>query len=192
MTNDERPSYAKVSEGRRMTNDVLIRAQKTKLLALDIDGVMTDGRIIYGDAGDELKAFDVQDGFGILLIKKAGIGVVIITAKGSKVVKRRAKDINADGLYLNATDKLKALDKVLKKFNVKHEEICFVGDDLIDIPVLKRVGLAVAVPNAAAEVKSNAHMITANPGGRGAVREVAEFLIKSQGKWDDILKHYLR
>jgi len=179
-------------EERQVSKDILLRAQKIKLLILDIDGVMTDGRIVYGDAGDELKFFDVQDGFGILLIRRAGIGVAIITAKGSKVVKKRAKELGIDGLYQNATDKLKAFENVLKKFKITPEEIAFVADDLVDIPVLKRVGLAIAVPNAVDEAKQHAHMITAKKGGRGAVREVCEFLIKSQGKWNDILKKYLR
>lgn len=168
------------------------RAKKIKLLILDIDGVMTDGRIVYGDYGDELKFFDVLDGFGILLVRRADIGVVIITAKGSKVVKMRVKELSIDGLYQNSTDKLKVFNKVLKKFRVAPEEVCFVGDDLVDLPVLKRVGLAVAVPNAVDEVKSHAHMVTSKMGGRGAVREICDFLIKSQGKWDKILSRYLR
>lgn len=177
---------------RQMTNDALIRAQKIKLLILDIDGVMTDGRIVYGNYGDELKFFDVQDGFGVLLARSAGMKVAIITAKGSKVVKMRAKELNIDALYQNATNKLKALQKLLKKTKVAEEEACFIGDDLVDVPVLKKVGLAVAVPNAVNEVKSCAHMITAKTGGRGAVREVCDFLIKSQGKWEEATSKYLK
>jgi len=177
---------------RQMTTDVLVRAQKIKLFILDIDGVMTDGRIVYGNYGDELKFFDVQDGFGVLLARKAGLKVAIITAKGSKVVKMRAKELNIDALYQNSIDKLKAFKKLLKKIRVAEEEVCFMGDDLVDIPVLKKVGLAVAVPNAVSEVKMHAHMITARTGGRGAVREVCDFLIKSQGKWEEATSKYLQ
>ena len=175
-----------------MDVEAKVRAKKIKLLMLDIDGVFTDGRIYFGNYGDEIKTFNVLDGFGILLARRAGIKVVVITAKGSKIVKMRAKEIGIDGLYLNSTDKRKVFEKVLKKFKVAPEEACFVGDDLLDIPVLKRVGLAVAVPNAVDEVKTYSHMITTKSGGHGAVREVCDFLIKSQGKWEEVTRKYLQ
>lgn len=175
-----------------MTNDVTKRAKKIKLLILDVDGIMTDGRIVYGNYRDELKFFDVQDGFGVLLAKRAGIKVVIITAKGSKVVKMRAKDLKIDGLYLNSINKLKVFKKVLKKFGVSSEEVCFIGDDLLDIPVLKRTGLAITVPNAVEEVKPYSHMVTTKMGGRGAVREICDLLLKSQNKWEETTHKYLQ
>jgi 3-deoxy-D-manno-octulosonate 8-phosphate phosphatase (KDO 8-P phosphatase) len=173
-----------------MPPEVLERARKIKLLILDIDGVLTDGRIVCGIYGEELKFFDVQDGFGITLLDRAGIKSVIITAKKSRIVKMRARDLRIAKAYQGFPGKLKAFNKILKKFHLKPEECCFIGDDLIDIPVLRRVGLSVAVPNAVDEVKSSAHHITSRPGGRGAVREVCDLILKSQGKWESVTSQY--
>jgi 3-deoxy-D-manno-octulosonate 8-phosphate phosphatase (KDO 8-P phosphatase) len=174
-----------------MTNqDILDRAKRIKVLVLDIDGVMTDGRIIYSIYGDELKFFDVQDGFGITLLNRAGIKSVIITAKKSRIVKLRARDMRVAKAYQGYIDKSAAFDKLLRRFRVAPEEVCFVGDDLIDIPVLKRVGLAVAVPNAVDEVKQSAHHVTSKPGGRGAVREICDTILKAQGKWETATSGY--
>jgi len=163
---------------------VLDRAKRIKLLIVDIDGVMTDGRIVYSIYGDELKFFDVTDGFGISLLRTAGIPSVIITAKKSRIVTLRARDMRVAKAYQGYLDKLIPYENVLKRFKVAPEEICFIGDDLIDIPVLKRVGFAVAVPNAVEETKGAAHYITSKTGGRGAVREVCDMILKSQGKWE--------
>jgi 3-deoxy-D-manno-octulosonate 8-phosphate phosphatase (KDO 8-P phosphatase) len=173
-----------------MDDNILARARKIKLLVLDIDGVMTDGHIIYSIYGDELKFFDVQDGFGITLLNRAGIKSVIITAKKSRIVKLRARDMKVARAYQGHHDKLKPFNQALRSFRVKPEEVCFIGDDLIDLPVLKRVGLAVAVPNAVEEVKRHAHHITERAGGHGAVREICDLLIKSQGKWDFAASRY--
>lgn len=176
-----------------MTNqDIIERAKRVKVVILDIDGVMTDGRIIYGIYGEELKFFDVQDGFGISLLRRAGIKSVIITAKKSRIVKMRSRDLKVAKTYQGYVDKLKPFNRILKKFRVKPEEVCFIGDDLIDIPVLKRVGFAVAVPNAVAEVKESAHHITSKIGGRGAVREVSDLILKSQNKWDLVTSKYFK
>jgi 3-deoxy-D-manno-octulosonate 8-phosphate phosphatase (KDO 8-P phosphatase) len=164
-------------------NAIQDKAKRVKLFVVDIDGVMTDGRIIYSIYGDELKFFDVQDGFGISLLRQAGIKSVIITAKKSRIVKLRARDMRVAKAYQGHLEKIKPFKKALKKFKVIPEEVCFIGDDLIDIPILKRVGLAVAVPNAVDEVKQYAHMITSKTGGRGAVREVCDLILKAQGKW---------
>lgn len=166
------------------------RAKKIKLLMLDVDGVLTDGAIIYDNFGDELKNFSVYDGFGLILLSRAGIPVVIVTAKASKIVKRRARDMRVTKIYQNATDKLKVYGKVLKKFKLTDEQVCFVADELIDLPVIKRAGLAVGVPNAVAEIKQNSHYITKAEGGKGAVREVIELILKSQDKWDELTKRY--
>ncbi len=168
------------------------RAKKVKLLVLDIDGVLTDGRIIYGNYGDEIKNFDVNDGLGIFLIKKAGMKCVVLTAKGSRVVTKRAKELRVDRVYQNFHYKAKALKRICRRFKISEEEICFIGDDLIDIPVLKRVGLAVCPPNAMEEVKPFVHLITEKTGGRGAVREVCDFLLKAQGKWDLVTEKYFK
>ncbi len=166
-----------------MTDDILERARKVKVLILDIDGVLTDGRIIYGIYGEELKFFDVQDGLGIVLLRRAGIPSVIITAKKSRIVKMRSKDLRVDRTYQGYPTKLAPFNKTLKYFKVKPEEVCFMGDDVIDIPVLKRAGFAIAVPNAVHEVRAIAHYTTAKTGGRGAVREVCDLILKAQEKW---------
>jgi len=167
-----------------MTDDTNERAKRIKAVVLDIDGVMTDGRIIYSIYGDELKFFDVQDGFGITLLQRAGIKTFIITAKKSRIVGTRARDMKVTKTYQGYHDKLMPFNDMLRRFRLSPGEICFIGDDLIDIPVLKRAGLAVAVPNAVEEVKASAHYVTHKAGGRGAVREICDLIIKAQGKWD--------
>lgn len=169
--------------------DITERAKKIKLLLLDVDGVLTDGKIIIGNYGDEIKNFDVKDGLGVVLLRKAGLRCAIITARNSRIVKIRAGHLGIDKIYENHY-KIKSLRNIKRRFRVKEEEICFVGDDLIDIPILKRVGFAVTVPNAIKETKDVAHYITQNPGGRGAVREVCEIILKAQGKWEKIAKKY--
>lgn len=171
---------------------ILEKAGRIKLLIVDIDGVMTDGRIIYSVYGDELKFFDVQDGFGIFLLNKAGIRTAIITAKKSRIVKLRARDMRVARAYQGYINKLIPFERLLKEFRLKPDEVCFIGDDLIDIPVLKRVGFAVAVPNAVDEVKAVAHLTTAKTGGRGAVREICDLILKSQNKWDLATSSYLK
>ncbi|MBM3253629.1 MAG: 3-deoxy-D-manno-octulosonate 8-phosphate phosphatase [Candidatus Omnitrophica bacterium] len=166
------------------------RAKKIKLLMLDVDGVLTNGFIIYDNFGDELKSFNVYDGFGLVLLKKARIPTVIVTAKASKIVKRRARDMQITKIYQNSQDKLKVYTKVLKKFRLKDEEICFIADELIDLSVMKRVGFAVSVPNAVREIRENCHYITKREGGKGAVREVIELILKSQDKWEEITNRY--
>jgi 3-deoxy-D-manno-octulosonate 8-phosphate phosphatase (KDO 8-P phosphatase) len=165
------------------------RAKRIKLLLLDVDGVLTDGRIIIGNYGDETKNFDVNDGLGITLLKRTKIRCAIITAKSSRIVKIRARHIGIDRIYENHY-KIKSLESIKRRFRVKEEEICFIGDDLIDIPILKRIGFAVAVPNAVREVKDIAHYITEKSGGRGAVREVCELVLKAQDLWGEVTKKY--
>lgn len=172
--------------------EITEKLKRIKMLIVDIDGVMTDGRIVYSGYGEELKFFDVQDGFGITLLNRAGIKTVIITAKKSKIVKHRARDLKVVKAYQGFIDKLIPFNDVLKNFGVKADDICFIGDDLIDIPILKRVGLAVAVPNAVEEVKKSAHFTTANKGGRGAVREICDLILKSQDKWDLVTSKYFK
>ena len=169
--------------------DITECAKKIKLLLLDVDGVLTDGKIIIGNYGDEIKNFDVKDGLGVVLLRKAGLRCAIITARNSRIVKIRAGHLGIDKIYENHY-KIKSLRNIKRRFRVKEEEICFVGDDLIDISVLKRVGFAVTVPNAIKETKDVAHYITQNPGGQGAVREVCEIILKAQGKWEKVTKRY--
>lgn len=169
---------------------VLNKAKRVKLLLLDVDGVLTDGRIIYDSSGRDMKFFDVHDGLGVYLLKKAGIPTILITAKGSGAIKPRAADMRVDKVFANISPKTAVLDKIMKKYKVSAEEICFAGDDLVDLCLLKRVGLPVAVCNAAAEIKEAASYITSKPGGRGAVREIAELLLKSQGRWQETIAPY--
>jgi len=166
------------------------RAQKIKLLILDVDGVLTDGRIIYDSKGRDLKLFDVHDGLGVHLLRRMGIKTIIITAKGSKAIKPRAKDMQVDKVYANIMPKTRAYEKILKDYGISAEEVCFIGDDLVDIGILKRVGLPVAVLNACPEVKEVSLYITERKGGRGAVREVVELILKAQNKWQEALKIY--
>ena len=173
-----------------MEEFLLEKTKKIKLLLLDVDGVLTDGRIIYDSKGRDLKLFDVHDGLGVYLLKKAGIKTILITAKGSRAIKPRARDMRVEAVFENISPKSSVLDKILKKYKVDAEEVCFVGDDLVDLCLMKRVGFAVAVFNACAEIKQNANYITLKEGGRGAVREVAELILKSQGKWQDLVGLY--
>jgi 3-deoxy-D-manno-octulosonate 8-phosphate phosphatase (KDO 8-P phosphatase) len=167
------------------------RASKIKLVIMDVDGVLTDGRIIYDNYGDELKFFDVQDGFGIALLNKADIKTAILTAKKSKIIKRRASEMHVLHLFTNITDKIEIYYRLLKKYKLGHENICCIGDDLLDFQMMKKAGLAVTVPNGVGELKQVAHYVTTRSGGKGAVREVAELILKSQNKWEDITRKWL-
>jgi 3-deoxy-D-manno-octulosonate 8-phosphate phosphatase (KDO 8-P phosphatase) len=157
--------------------------KKIKCVAMDVDGVLTDGRIIVDSNGVETKNFDVQDGFGIVFLKKCGIKTAIISARESGVVAHRAKDLKIDKVYVGVYPKLSAYESMLKEFNVLDEEVCFIGDDVADLSVMRRCGVAVAVANGVLEVKKVAHYVTVKEGGRGAVREVVELILKAQGHW---------
>lgn len=166
------------------------KAARVKLLLLDVDGVLTDGRIIYDSRGNDARFFDVHDGMGVHLLRRAGIPVILVTAKGSRAILPRARDMQVAEIFADVSPKTAVLDKVLKKYGVSTAELCFVGDDLVDICLMKRVGFPVAVRNACAEVKRCAAYVTVKNGGRGAVREVVELLLKSRKKWQEALKHY--
>jgi len=167
------------------------KAKKIKLLLLDVDGVLTDGRIIYDSGGRDMKFFDVHDGLGVYALCKSGIKTILITAKGSAAIKPRAADMQVEEVFVaDKFPKTAVLDKILKKYKVDISEICFAGDDLVDLCLMKKVGLPIAVFNACPEIKQSAAYVTIREGGRGAVREIAELILKSQGKWNDILKLY--
>jgi 3-deoxy-D-manno-octulosonate 8-phosphate phosphatase (KDO 8-P phosphatase) len=170
--------------------DLIEKARKIKILLLDVDGVLTDGRIIYDSSGGDMKFFDVHDGLGVYALKKTGIKTILITAKGSWAIKPRARDMQVAAVYENISPKTAALEKILKKYKINPEEVCFVGDDLVDLCLMKKVGFPIAVFNAAAEIKQAASYITLRHGGRGAVREVAELILKAQGKWEGIVGLY--
>lgn len=171
-------------------NKIIEKAGKIKLLLLDVDGVLTDGRIIYDSRARDSKFFDVHDGLGVYLLSKVGIKTVLITAKGSATIKPRARDMRVAEVFSDVSPKSAILGKLLKKYNVTEEEVCFVGDDLVDLGLMKLVGFGIAVANACAEIKNASSYVTVKKGGRGAVREIAELILKSQGKWEDIIESY--
>ncbi|MFA5350405.1 MAG: HAD hydrolase family protein [Candidatus Omnitrophota bacterium] len=170
--------------------DLNARLRKIKLLLLDVDGVLTDGRIVYDSRGGELKFFDVHDGLGVYVLHKAGIPTILITAKSSKTILPRAKDMRVAKVFADVFPKTKVLGMILKKYKVSTDEICFVADDLVDLSLMHKIGLPIAVGNASGEIKKAAVYITKRMGGRGAVREIAEMILKAQGKWEKILKIY--
>jgi 3-deoxy-D-manno-octulosonate 8-phosphate phosphatase (KDO 8-P phosphatase) len=172
-------------------SSVLKAAQNIKLLLLDVDGVLTDGRLYYGKSGkEELKAFNIQDGLGIKLLQKEGIEVGIISGRASKMLECRAKDLNITILYQGREDKLNALNELLKEKPYDVKDIAFVGDDLPDLAVIRRVGLGITPANGNHVVASQALWQTKKSGGNGSVREVAELILGAQGKLESLLAHY--
>lgn len=172
---------------------LLNKAKNIRLLLLDVDGVLTDGRLYYGNNGEELKAFNIQDGLGIKLLQRNGIQVGIITGRSSELLARRASELGIELVIQGREDKLTALGEILdgKHASYQMEEIAFLGDDLPDVAVIRRVGLGVAVANATSFVIENAHWQTATKGGDGAVRELAEMLLQAQGKLESTHSNYL-
>jgi len=166
------------------------KAKKVKLLLLDVDGVLTDGRIIYDSKGRDLKLFDVHDGLGVYLLKRCGIKTILITAKGSRAIRPRARDMQVEAVFENVSPKSSVLDEILNKYRVDADEVCFVGDDLVDLCLMKKAGFPIAVFNACSEIKQAASYITKSAGGRGAVREVAELILKAQDKWEESISCY--
>ncbi len=164
------------------------RAQKIQAVLLDVDGVFTNGEIVYTSGDEEIKHYDAHDGLGIKMAQTAGLLVGIISARESKAIRRRAADLKIDILYLGRYDKLNAYLEFQKAYPLPDEAVCFVGDDLPDIPVLQQVGLPVAVRNASLPVKQAARFVTKRPGGRGAVREVIEFILHARGQLEETIQ----
>ena len=173
-----------------MKKNLKDRIKKIKLLVLDVDGVLTDGRIILDHEGQEIKIFNVLDGFGIVLFKRLGYKTAIISARCAKAVTARAADLGVDKIYQDANPKIQAYQQLLKELDLNDEDVCFVGDDLPDLAILKRAGFAASVPNARPEIKREAHYITKKEAGHGAVREIVELILKTQGKWKEVLERY--
>ncbi len=174
-----------------ITNKELMeRAGRIKLLILDVDGVLTDGRIIMDNEGNELKAFHVRDGHGIKMLQREGMNVALITGRQSGVVARRAAELGITEVHQGSKNKLDAYGKVLLRFGVTAEETAYVGDDIVDIPVMVRVGLPAAVEDASEEAKEYALFVTRNRAGRGAVREVTDLLLRAKGRLDAIVEGY--
>lgn len=159
------------------------KAAKIRLLLLDVDGVLTDGRIIIDDRGIETKQFHVRDGHGIALLMRAGIEVGFITGRSSRALRHRAKDLAVRLVYQGVANKLGCYGEIRRQQNLTDDEIAYIGDDMIDLPVLAKVGLACSVADGWPELSSAVDYVTTARGGRGAVREVAELLLKAQGKW---------
>lgn len=165
-------------------------AKKIRLLVLDVDGVLTDGSIILDNEGNEFKVFHVRDGHGIKMLEKAGVKVAIITGRHSKVVERRAHELGITEVYQRCHIKTVAYEHLLEKMGLSNEEVAYIGDDIVDIPIFRRVGLSIAVADATEETKAYAMVVTTNRGGRGAVREVCEFILKSKGIWEELMDEY--
>ena len=174
------------------SQSIISQLEHIKVVALDVDGVLTDGLIHLDQKGREIKTFHALDGLGIVLAKSAGLKVVFISARESMALALRAHELGIDALYQNRPEKRAALEELLIEFGVRSEEVCYVGDDLIDIPILKRVGFPVAVQNAVKEVKDCCVYITQREGGKGAVREVIEKIMKSQGTWKKVIERYVQ
>ena len=164
---------------------------KIKLVCLDVDGVLTDGGIIIGNNKTELKQYDVKDGTGIALGRHAGLQFAVISGRFSKAIAFRAKELKIQHVYQGALNKLGPYAELKEKLNLKDEEICFIGDEIIDIPVLRRCGFGAAPADSASEAKKASHYICKNGGGRGCVREVIDMVLKARGLWDTAVKRYL-
>ncbi|MDD3295864.1 MAG: HAD-IIIA family hydrolase [Candidatus Omnitrophica bacterium] len=162
--------------------------KKVKLLILDVDGVLTGGEIIYDDRGRELKIFNVKDGLGVFLLGKVGIKTVILSARNSPVLQKRSLDMGVAAVIGGILPKEKALDDIKKRFKVGDSQICFIGDDLIDIGIIERVGLGVAVADSPAQVRRASVYVTKNKGGQGAVREIVDLILKAQGLEKKVLE----
>jgi 3-deoxy-D-manno-octulosonate 8-phosphate phosphatase (KDO 8-P phosphatase) len=161
--------------------DVYRRARNIRVAAFDVDGVLTDGTLFYADSGEELKAFNVRDGHGLKMLKDGGVALAIISSRSSRSLEARARNLGIDLLFQGAADKLAAFQELLGRCGVGAEACAYAGDDVVDLPVLKRCGLAVAVPDAPALVRRHVHHVTRARGGDGAVREICELILHAQG-----------
>ncbi len=164
------------------------KAKKVRLLILDVDGVMTNGELLYSSNEEEFKAFNARDGLGIKMVIREGIKVAIISGRRSRAVDRRADDLGIDDVYQGVSDKVAVFEGIAKRHAIASEEAGFIGDDLAEIPLLLKVGFAVGVADAVEEVKERVDFVTTHSGGNGAVREICELLLKSQGKWEKQLQ----
>jgi len=168
------------------------KARRIKLLLLDVDGVLTDGGILMGPRGEEIKRFDVRDGQGIKLCLQAGIEVGLVTTRFSPVVRRRARELGIRMVFQKVMDKGEVYRRIKQVSGLADAEIAYMGDDIVDMPVLRRVGLALAVKDSAADLRGKVDYLTRATGGHGAVREVAEVVLQAQGKWQALVRGYSR
>lgn len=171
--------------------DILEKAAQIKLVIFDVDGVLTNGSLFYGDDGQEYKAFHSRDGHGMKMLLRSGVEIGIITGRTSKVVEHRMENLGIQHVYQGKLEKLPTFEELINKLDVKPEEVAYVGDDVVDLPILTRVGLAIAVADAHNLVKQHAHWQTPHGGGQGAARDVCELIMEARGTLDTELKTYL-
>ena len=164
--------------------------KQIRLLLLDVDGVLTDGRIIYNDRGEETKVFHVRDGLGLRLLMQAGIEVGVVTGRSSRALFHRCRNLGITRIYDGVSDKVAALESILAETGLEKDQTAFVADDLPDLGILQRVGLALAVADADPLVRQHAAWVTGAPGGKGALREIAEAILKAQGQWEQALERF--
>ena len=175
-----------------MLPDALLRARNIKLIAFDIDGVMTDGTLYFGDDGLEYKGFNSLDGHGLKMLQGTGVELAIITGRSSRVVECRAKNLGITLVHQGAHDKLAVYESLCRELNLPCDATAFMGDDVVDLPVMRRAGLAIAVPAAPELVKAHSHYITQRAAGQGAVREACEFIMRAQDTFDTAMAPYLK
>jgi 3-deoxy-D-manno-octulosonate 8-phosphate phosphatase (KDO 8-P phosphatase) len=167
------------------------RCRPIELILSDVDGVLTDGRIILDSQGIETKRFHIRDGMGVRLWQKAGYRFGLITLRSSHMVKMRAAELGIEIIRQGTDDKLAAVKQILAELRLSPRQVCYLGDDLPDLPAVRAAGLGVAVADACAELRQAAHYVTAAEGGAGAVREIVELILKTQRRWDDVIQTYL-
>ncbi len=170
---------------------IIDKAKKIKLLILDVDGVLTDGKLFFDDRGKEYKSFHARDGHGIKLLRQTGVEVAVISGRKSDSVALRMKNLGIEYVFQGQQNKLAAFEELLQALAVDKEQVAFVGDDLLDLPVLSRVGLSIAVHDANFAVKDYVQWCTCLPGGQGAVREVCDLIMRAQGNMDAVIRSYL-
>lgn len=177
---------------REIGEEQAARAARVRMILLDADGVLTDGRLTYCSDGSEIRSFHVHDGFGIRLAREAGLTVGIISGRASAVLEKRAEELSITEVHQRVLDKSGCLDELLERLGATAEEVCFIGDDLIDLSVMRRVGFAAAPADAQPGVRKAAHYVTERGGGRGAVREVIEIVLRASGRWEEALQRFLK
>ncbi len=175
----------------RLARRVRERARRVRLLVMDVDGVLTDGRMILSERGDELKAFNTRDGMAVALATRAGLRTAMVTGEASPIAKARGAKLGVDAVVLGARRKGETLEALMAEFGVAADAVAYIGDDLLDIPAMQRAGLALAVADAAAPVKAVAHAVTRAAGGQGAVRECVELILRAQGSWARVVDAYV-
>jgi 3-deoxy-D-manno-octulosonate 8-phosphate phosphatase (KDO 8-P phosphatase) len=173
-----------------MEKGLVQRIEKITVLIMDVDGVMTDGKIIIDDLGNETKHFNARDGHGMKLLMRSGVEVYLLTGRESKVVEHRAAELGVQEIYQGSKDKGEKLDFILNEKGLSGDMVAYMGDDIVDIPVFRKVGFSVAVADACEEVKQIADYVTEKKGGNGAVREVCEMILKVQGQWESVVSRY--